>query len=935
MTGAPTDRPSFSTRADARSPEDEDTAVDVETGLLGRDREQQAITELVSRVRAGGGALLIRGDPGIGKSALLERAIGPSQAAGVKVLRAVGVRTEAHLPFAGLHQLLHPILRGIDGLPEPQRRTLAAAFGLSAGAADDPFLVNLATLTLLTDAATESPILAIVDDAQWLDRPSQDALAFVARRLGSDPVVMLLAVRDELTSEFDAAGIDELALTPLAETEARRILAWQAPDLNAQFVERIVREAAGNPLALVELSRAASREQAGGDVLLDELPLTDRLERTFAARTRDLPEEAAWLLLVAALDDRDGVDEVVAAADVRRSSLDAAREAGLVGIEGGSLRFRHPLVRSAIAQRATHEERRRAHLALAAVVGDADRAAWHRAAATDRPDEAVATLLDATADRAIQRGAFVIAVDALRRAASLSEDGRGRGTRLLRAAQLANDLGRIDVIARMLSDSEPIDVPALEDRREAWITALALTGPRSSLEEMRLRSVVGASIRAGEAGQRDLGLALLQFASARSWWVDPGVEIRTQIAAAAVRLAPSPDDARVTYIRTIAPEVDLDELLAELARRASSSEPVGGDDARRLATAALWVGALDLSVALFTASIDGLRRGGRLGLLARSLIVRAFTSVYLGTTSTVASDLDEGFRLAVETQQPFYIATATASQAIHLAYRGDIDGAEARIADLQQVGLGAHADGVAAQRRSAWGNIDLAAGRYEDAYERLRPLFDSNDPSYHATFSGTAISEFAYAAVQIHRTAEAEDVVRRLEADTVRMKMPWWRIGVAYARVLIAGDREDEVEAAEAFRAAMKLDLERWPLARARLALCHGVWLRRNRRVAESRAALRTARDMFDAIGIRYLAERARQELTASGEASHRHQGVDALDQLTPQELQIARLAAEGLSNREIGARLYLSHRTVGSHLYRAYPKLGITSRAQIARALS
>ena len=313
----------------------------------------------------------------------------------------------------------------------------------------------------------------------------------------------------------------------------------------------------------------------------------------------------------------------------------------------------------------------------------------------------MAALLDAAADRAIRRGAFVVAVDALMRAATLSEGGRARGTRLLRAAEVANDLGRMDAIGQMLAESDPFDVAALEDRRQAWITALALTGPRSLRERANLKSVVAAASRAGEDDQRDLGLTLLQFAAARSWWLDPGVEIRSQIADAARRLAPDQNDARGFLIQSIAPEDDIDALLARLAERSSSLEPASGNDARRYGTAAIWLGALDLAVDFFSASIAGLRREGRLGLLARSLIIRAFSSVHLGTLTTVASDLDEGFRLGVETRKPFYLATANVTHAIYLAYRGDIEGAEERIGEVERVVLGAQADGVLAETRHA------------------------------------------------------------------------------------------------------------------------------------------------------------------------------------------------------------------------------------------
>jgi DNA-binding CsgD family transcriptional regulator len=913
----------------------EDLEVIVDARMLGRDRELAMVADLVARTNEGGGALLVHGDPGIGKSALLRRAMEAAQDAGLRVLRTTGVRTEAHLPFAGLHLLLRPILGGLSSLPAPQRLALGAAFGLVEGGSSDAFLVGLATLTLLADAAADAGILVVIDDAHWLDRPSAEALAFVARRLGSDPLSMLVGLRDGEESPIQAAGIDQIELAPLDDVDAREVVARLAPDLAPAVRDRLVREAAGNPLALAELAATIRDDATTGDALPDVLPLSARLERTFAAQTDDLPEATQWLMLIAALDDRDASSEILAAASVPSSALEPAVGARLVEVDEASLRFRHPLVRSAIQQRATVEERQRAHLALAGVVGDVDRAAWHRAAATLIPDESVASLLDRAADRAMRRGAFVVAVSALERAAALSTDGRSRGTRLLRAAEVANELGRMDAIGQLLADAEPIDVPALEDRRQAWITALSLTGPRLPREADNLRSVVAAARRLGDDGLADLGLTLLQFASARSWWAEPGVEIRLEIADAAIALAPTPDDARVLFMRAIAPEGHIDYVLEQLSERQRSPEPMSGSDGRRYATTALWVGALDLAVDYFTASIADLRETGRLGLLARSLIIRAFSSVHIGNLATVASDLDEGLRLGLETRQPFYVTTAHAAQAIYLAFRGDIAGAEARIRDAELVQLNAPAGASVAETRHARGLIDIAAGRYDDAYEELRHLYDPRHPSYHSTVAGWAISDFADAASKTGHVPEGDEVVRFLEADTVRMKMPWWRIGVAYARLVLAGAAAGNswADVDAAFASARAMDLDRWPLARGRLSLAYGTCLRRRRRPAESRAELRAARDLFDAIGVRYLADRAQLELGASGEAT-RHRGIDVLDELTPQELQIARLAAEGLSNREIGTRLYLSHRTVGSHLYRVFPKLGITSRAQLHSVL-
>ena len=369
------------------------------------------------------------------------------------MLLTTGVRTEANLPFAGLHQLLRPILTGLDALPKPQYTALGVAFGLVEGAAEDPFLIALATLTLLADAAARTPILVVADDVQWLDRPSADALAFVARRLGSDPLVMLVGLRDGEASPLDSAGIAELALQRLNDRDAREMVSRIAPGLAPPVRDRILQEAAGNPLALAELSATLRDDNASGEGRPSILPLSARLEREFVARAEDLPHDTQWLLLIAALDDRDGVSEIVAAAGVPASAMKPAVDARLIEVDGQSLRFRHPLIRSAIQQRATMEDQRVAHDALAGVVGDLDRAAWHRAAATDAPDESAAALLDAAAERAIHRGALTVAVAALQRAATLSADGRGRGTRLLRAADVANEIGSIDVVGQTLAEA--------------------------------------------------------------------------------------------------------------------------------------------------------------------------------------------------------------------------------------------------------------------------------------------------------------------------------------------------------------------------------------------------------------------------------------------------------------------------------------------------
>jgi hypothetical protein len=468
----------------------------------------------------------------------------------------------------------------------------------------------------------------------------------------------------------------------------------------------------------------------------------------------------------------------------------------------------------------------------------------------------------------MRRGAFAVALSALERAATLSGDGRSRGTRLLRAAEVANELGQMDAIGRLLADAEPIDVAALEDRRRAWVTALSLTGPRSPREGREPQ--VGRRRREAPGRRRPR----------RSRPRPPPVRLGPQLVGGARRRDPvgdrgcrdgagtHPDDARVLFMRAVAPEGHIDYVLEHL--RQTSSAPVSGPDRRRYATAALWVGALDLAVDYYTVSIADLRETGRLGLLARSLITRAFSSVHVGTLATVASDLDEGLRLGIETRQPFYVTTAHVAQSIYLAFRGDIDGAEARIRDAEQVELNAPAGAALAETRHARGIIEIAAGRYDDAYEQLRHLFDPEHPSYQATVAGWAVSDFADAASKTGHVAEGEEVVRFLEADTVRMKMPLVedrrrlrpvgprrpgcaQLGGRRRRRVRggAGDGPRPLAAREGPTLPGVRDLSPPPAA-----------------PAESRAELRAARDLFDAIGVRYLADRAQRELGASGEAS-------------------------------------------------------------------
>ena len=503
-------------------------------------------------------------------------------------------------------------------------------------------------------------------------------------------------------------------------------------------------------------------------------------------------------------------------------------------------------------------------------------------------------------------------------------------------AEVANDIGRMDVIGQMLADSGADRRPGRSRiAARPGSSRSSLSGPRPPPEgrpPVRRRRRADAP---GKDGQADLGLALLHFATARSWWIDPGLEIRSEIAAAALPARPDQDDARRHPLSAIAPEDHIDDLLARLTERSRSAG--ARERSRRdgdTGTAALWVGALDLAVDFFT-RVDRRRSATRADWAARPVAdVRAFASVHLGMLTTVGSDLDEGLRLGVETRQPFYLATADVSQAIYLAFGATSTAPRRGWPRSSASALGAPGDGVLAETRHARGVIDLAAGRHDEAYEQFRHLFDPAHPSYHATVAGWAISDFVDAAVATDHAEQAAAVLCRLEADTVRMKMPWWRIGVSYGRA-VARCRRPVTRQPRSRRSRPRgpwiSSAGRWLAPACHWRTEHGsgasaAWPSRGPSCAppgtcSTRSASATSRTAPS------------RSSEPSGEAT-RHRGIDVLDQLTPQELQIARLAAEGLSNREIGTRLYLSHRTVGSHLYRVFPKLGITSRAQLHTAL-
>jgi DNA-binding NarL/FixJ family response regulator len=888
--------------------------VSAQAELLGRADELAQLDAMIDRIGQRGGAFVVRGEAGIGKSALLAAASVRARELEVTVVTTTGTEPEARLAFAGLHRLLMPFLDGLDRLPEPQRRALETAVGRAGGEAPDPFLVGLATLALLTDTEPKRPLLLVVEDAQWLDGPSAEVLGFVARRLDHEPVIVLFAARDGVASSFDESGLPELALDGLDDEPAKALLESASPDLPAHVAARVLDEAAGNPLALIELPAAAAALDGDG-----ALPLPRRLEQAFAARLGGLDPETRRLLLLAALEDGELPEG---------APWEPAVAAGLGRVEDGTFRFRHPLIRSAVVQAATPEERREAHAALAEAFEDEpDRAVWHRAAVSGAgPDEEVARELDAAAERARLRGGRDVALAALERAAELS-GGPAQALRLFRAGELAFELGRPAESARLLRAAQELGLPA-QERALAAFTLETLEPTWSGAATVGSFARIAQEL--ADAGHEDQALLTLRAISLRAHWENLDGSTRRDLAGIADRLAGAPDDpVRLATLGLFDPVGQGAGILRQV-RRTAPLDASGPEAQFDLALAAAAVWAPNLALPFLREASAGHRADGRLALLARALVLEAWAGVREGAARAAITAAAEGVKLAQETGQVRYVLVGQIAEAIAAVEMGADEPAERLIGQAGATLLPLGVNPLLSQVALARGRQALAQERFAEAYAHLIRIFDPGDAAYQEFVGGWALADLADAAAlgggDLDHVGRILDEWEAIAATTGASRLD---IQLRHARAVLA----DDADAEPLYASAMSAGAEGWPYFAARTQLAYGAWLRRQHRMTESRAPLREAAQTFEALGLLRLAERARRELRASGEAPRRRD-PGAWAQLTPQELQIAQLAAEGLSNREIGERLYLSHRTVGSHLYRLFPKLGVTSRAQLRDAL-
>ena len=889
--------------------------------LLGRDDELAHLYDLIDGIGRRGGALVLHGEAGIGKTALLGAAARRACERGVRVVSGTGVPSESRFAYAGLQQLLRPFLAARDVLPRPQRRALETAIGLGDGEPPDPFLVGLAVLGLWTEGEEKRPMVVTVEDAHWFDEPSLEVLGFVARRLEVEPVIVLLAVREGMASSLDASRLPELEVGGLDEKSSRALLQMTAPDLSPDLMSRILDESAGNPLALIELPVAAASHYRSSSA--DALPLPRRLEHAFAARLSGLDSTTRRLLLLAALEDGEPPEP-----DRDPAAWAPAVAAGLGTIDHGRFRFRHPLIRSAVALAATPEERRQAHAALArAFRDDPDRAVWHRAAATVGLDEEVAQALDAAAERARLRGARDVALAAFERAAELSADRGSRALRLFRAGDVATELGHAADATRLLTGAQQLGLPP-QEHALASFRAEVLEPTWSGAATIRSFTRIAQELAAG--GHDDQALQTLETISLRAHWERLDRKTRRDVAQIAEQLAGAPDDPlRLATLALFDPVGHGAEVIRHLRQLAplDIADPNGQFIVGQAATA-VW--ADNLALPLLRAASAGFREDGRLGLLARTLVAEAWAEVQTGAARVAVSRAAEGVQLAEETGHVRYVVAGQLAEAVASVEMGADESAERLIGAAEAVLLPLGANPLLSLVALARGRQALAHEHFSESYAELLRIFDPHDAAYQEFVGGWVLADLADATVQGDGDrVRVDGLLREWAAVAEATDAPHLIVQLQYANAILAED----LVAEPLYEDAMSVGAEGWPFYTARAQLAYGGWLRRQHRMTDSRAPLRAAAQSFDGLGLLRFAERARRELRASGEAPRRRT-PEAWVQLTPQELQIAQLAAEGLSNREIGERLYLSHRTVGSHLYRLFPKLGVTSRTELRAAL-
>jgi DNA-binding CsgD family transcriptional regulator len=901
--------------------------------LHGRDVETARLAEMLDQARTGqASSLIVSGSAGLGKSALLE--VAAAQAPDAKVLRTAGLESESPLAFAALQRLLRPVMDLVVDLPPPQARALRVAFGEAEGDRIDPFLVALATLSLLTEAAESGPVLCLIDDAHWLDVASSEALLFAARRLLAEPVVILFAARDDELNRFAPSDVPQLRLDGLSAEAVGSLLRERTDEiLSDQVVEQLAAGTGGNPLALVELPARLSAEQLGGTSSLPEnLPLSGRVERTFLDRCRRLSQAAQTLVLVASADDSGRLSVVVGASDllsVPGETLAEAEAAGLLVVDADTVRVRHPLVRSAVYQAATGAERRGAHSALAEALGatgDLDRQTWHRAAASNGPDEDLAADLAATGRRAERRGGHDSAAAAYHRAAQLTVADEPRARLLFDAARAAYAAGQIGRALPLLEESRMIaddpvlraDIARLRGRIEVMVG--------SAVDAQRI--FIRAAHDIAELDQERAAEMAALAGIMRSHGVDSGATLPTGV----VDTEPSASDSvrlRCFKLLLLSTTSDAAGDRARAMGLVQDALAIGLDTNDRdlwanVANMALHLGDDKAHRRYFGAMLSAARADGAVMEVLYALHRVALSELAAGDWRAVHRSAEDAMSLARSIGHSGLTVTPLALLTLLAALEGNDDYDNLLIATEEAVArhhLGIMKDVVADLLRWAKGTHAANASATGESFHHLEQI---RVPAGARLATAVRITA-AVNAQELDRagvwTAEVEEL-----ADATGL--PWAHAVATFGRALLA----DSVDARDFYEASLAHhSLAHRVFDEACTQLTYGEHLRRAGQRVEARGQLNKALETFRDLRAEPLVDRATRELRASGETA-RQRNPSTLVQLTPTELSIAHLVSQGMSNKDVAAQCFISPRTVAFHLRNVFTKTGITSRGELAQ---
>ncbi|HET6293008.1 MAG TPA: AAA family ATPase [Kribbella sp.] len=906
--------------------------------LFGREAELEQLDAFIATTAVGGGGLLLTGEAGVGKSVLLDAAAARATADGARVIRAAGVEFEADMSFAGLNQVVHPLGEDLRRLSDRYCKALEVTTGLYEGAPPDQLTVSNAMLALLTHVAGDRPLVVIVDDMPWLDRVSAVVLGFVARRLADSRVGFLAAFRSDEVSFFEGGGLPELEVPPLPDDAAAALVDYRFPTLSPRVRQRLLADAQGNPLALLEMPIALSGYRPGGDPAPQTPPpISRRLQSLFASRISNLSEETRGQLLIAALEGSGDLRVVqnAAAAEWGRQALDAAERARLIHIDGGAgrLAFRHPLTRAAVVELSTSEQRAQAHRALAEQFAmDSERHAWHLAESTTGLDEEVAALLERVAARVQQRGDPVGAMVLLLRAADLSPQVDDRKRRSVMAAYIG-----VDVTGDMRNILELLE-PGVLREPPSLVVALAgaayLLNGHGAIDTAHRLLVGGLETAADPTDAKDevIGEALWVLQALVSF--GSRAELVESLRAVMARLRPEPpeliDLLASTYVepalRALPVLGRLDEVVAGLGEQSDPGQII------RVGVAALYVDRLPACRAALWRAVEHGRAGGAVTAGIEALLLLGCDGLLSGDWDEVARLADEALALCETHNYQLLAYVLRFQHALIAAARGDEQTTIALTDEMIQwagprqcgfvLNYASHVNALAA----------LGRADYEAAYRHATAISPAGTLVPHSAHALWVILDVVEAAGRTGRQAEAAAHVAAIQAAGIDEISPRLALVATAAAAMVAAEPEDS----RLFEAALAVPgAERWPFEVARVHLIYGERLRRAKSASKARSHLAAARDIFRRLHAEPWVKRAGSELRATGLPGAHTDASRAIDVLTPQQREIALLAAAGLTNKQIGDKLFLSPRTVGTHLYQLFPKLGVTSRAALRDALA